>query len=49
MYLLYNVLKSVPGLADVGLLDGDEDDSPELHPDVWRGPEKVSDNFFYYA
>ena len=34
-------LKSVPGLADVGLLDGDGDDSPELHPDVWRGQEKV--------
>ena len=34
-------LKSVPGLADVGLLNGDRDDSPELHPDVWRGQEKV--------
>ena len=34
-------LKLVPGLADVGVLHGDGM-APELHPDVSRGPEKVS-------
>ena len=34
-------LKSVPGLADGGVLHGDGDAS-ELHPDFWWGSEKVS-------
>ena len=37
-------LKSVPGLADVGDSHGDGDGPPELHPDVWRGLEKVSND-----
>ena len=32
-------VKSVPGLADVGVLHGDGD-SPELHPDIWGGSGK---------
>ena len=31
--------KSVPGLADVGVLHGDGD-SPELHLDIWGGSGK---------
>ena len=42
-------LKSVPGLADVGVPHGVEDGAPELHPDVWRGPINISNNSFYYA
>ena len=43
--MLYNfssmryAVESVPGLADVGDPHGD---GLELHPDVWRGLEKVS-------
>ena len=36
-------LKSVPGLADVGVPHGVED-GPELHPDVWRSQEKLSND-----
>ena len=36
-------LKSVPGVADVGVLHGDED-GPLTPPDVWRGQEKVSND-----
>ena len=32
-------LKSVPGLADVGVPHGDGDGA-ELHPDVWGGSGK---------
>ena len=35
-----NSLKSVPGLADVGVPHGFEDGAPELHQDVWRGQRK---------
>ena len=35
-------LKSVPGLADVGVPHGVEDGATELHPDVWRGSDKIS-------
>ena len=42
-------LKSVPGLADVGVLHGDGDGPQEPHPDVWRGQEKVSNDSFCYA
>ena len=35
-----NAIKSVPGLADVGVAHGVEDGAPELHPDVWRGSAK---------
>ena len=31
--------KSVPGLADVGVLHGVGNGAPELYPDVWRGQE----------
>ena len=44
-----NSLKSVPGLADLGVPHGVEDGAPELHPDVWRGQEKVSNDKFYHA
>ena len=37
LFFIKHALKSVPGLADVGVLHGD---SPELHPDVWGGSEK---------
>ena len=37
-------LKSVPGLADVGVPMG-MGMAPELHPDVWRSQEKVSNYF----
>ena len=43
-----NALKSVPGLADAGVLHGDGD-GPRTHPDVWLGQEKVSNDYFYYA
>ena len=36
-------LKSVPGIADVGVPHGDGV-APELHPDVWRVQEKVSND-----
>ena len=36
-------LKSVPGLADVGVLHG-MGMAPGPHPDVWRGQEKVSND-----
>ena len=43
----YN-LKTVPGLADVGVPHGDGDGpvtmAPGPHPDVWRGQEKVSND-----
>ena len=41
--------KSVPGLADVGVALGDGDGVPELHPDVWRGQEKISNDQSYYS
>ena len=36
-------LKSVPGLADVGVLHGDGD-GPRTPPDIWRDQEKVSND-----
>ena len=45
-------LKSVPGLADVGVLHGDGD-GPWTQPrgvrKVWRGQKKVSNDSFYFA
>ena len=38
-------LKSVPSLADVGVPMG-TGMAPELHPDVWRDTEKVSNDSF---
>ena len=37
-------LKSVPGLADVGVPHGVEDGAPELHPDVRGGLEFFLNN-----
>ena len=39
-YFMNYALKSVPGIADVGVPHGDGDGAPELNPDVWRGQEK---------
>ena len=36
-------LKSVPGLADVGVLHG-MGTTPELQPDVWMDQKKVSND-----
>ena len=41
-------LKSVPGLLMLGSPMG-MGMAPELHPDVWRGLEKFSNDLFYYA
>ena len=41
-------LKSVPGLADVGDLHGDGD-GPRAPPRYQGGPEKISNDYFYYA
>ena len=35
MSFMKYALKTVPGLADVGVPHGDGDDPMELHPDVW--------------
>ena len=39
---------SVPGLADVGVLHGDGD-GPRAPPRCQGGPEKISNDYFYYA
>ena len=39
-YSMKYSLKSVPGLADVGVPHGVEDGAPELHPDVCMGQKK---------
>ena len=36
-------LKSIPGLADVGVLRRDGD-GPRPYPDVWRSQEKISND-----
>ena len=41
-------LKSVPGLADVGVLHGDGD-GPRAPPRCLGGLEKISNDQFYYA
>ena len=41
-------LKSVPGLADVGDPHGDGD-GPRASPRCQGGPEKISNDSFYYA
>ena len=41
-------LKSVPGLADVGDPHGDGD-GPRAPPRCQGGPEKISNDKFYYA
>ena len=41
-------VKSIHGLADVVVLHG-MGMALELHPEVWRGQEKVSNNHFHHA
>ena len=42
-YFMKYALKSVPGLADVGVLHGM---APGPHLGVWRGQEKLSNDQF---
>ena len=42
-------INSVPGYADAGSPNGDGGMAPGLHPDVWRGEDKVSNGYYHSA